>query len=420
MFQSLKSSQISLGFKVFSAGTFLLQMLFLYRYSVLCEHSHRNNLPQPLNLHREGHNPKDTITSALKSDITFVGISYSDTTISNAAIEFLLEAACRYSMESYILLSERDPKFSLDQKIYMLAQHWYLPLTQGGSLRQPHCTNLIHISQTPSQTDMLNLTMSRMTNTGEINLLPKKIRNDTPNNPLDPDNRIAIIKRVREYQRQMIRNTVSNPGRILSKRNDSSFPVIAVLDLDMFAYPRLFQIIQTSEMYIIPSDNLGQTNHVKFHAVCANGLQRSRYWESRPHRNYYDTFSTVLLPNTWLHLESKRSIPRGGLEGENITLAKMSQQEALNWFLREGKKHHSGIFEPVPVRSCFGGLALYGAYVWLHEDCRYDLYNKELDVYRGKQEQHTCEHIVLHECLRRKLSFRIAVQPDLLTLWHLM
>ncbi|KAL3792300.1 hypothetical protein HJC23_006212 [Cyclotella cryptica] len=389
-------------------------------YSNLCERSQHNNVQQSLILHHLTHDAEDTRAGAPNPNITFVGISYSDTSLSEAAIEFLLEAACRYNMESYIVLSERDAKFSLDQKIYMLAQHWYLPLGQGGSLRQPQCANLIHISQTPGHREMLNLTMSRMIKTGEMNLLPTRTRNEAPNNPLDPNNRIAKIKRVREYQRQMLRDITNKQSRIFLKRNDSTVPVIAVLDLDMFAYPRVIQIIQTSETHMIPSDNHGPKNGEKFHAICANGLQRSRYWENRPHRNYYDTFSTVLLPNTWLHLESKRMIPRGGLEGENITLAKMSQQEALNWFLSEGTKNHKGTYEPVPVRSCFGGLALYRADVWLHDDCRYDLYNKDLDVYRGKQEQHTCEHIVLHECLRQQISLRIAVQPDLLTLWHLM
>jgi hypothetical protein len=410
---------MSIGF--LSTGTLLLQILFLFRYSDLCEQSQHNNVRQHLNLHDQSHHARDTETSALNSNITLLGISYSDTTISDAAIEFLLEAACRYNMESYVLLSERDAKFSLDQKVYMLAQHWYLPLAQGGSLRQPQCANLIHISQTPSQTEMLNLTLSRITSAGEANLLPTESGNNAPNNPLDPDNRIAKIKRVREYQRQMIRHILNKPSGKYLKRNDSNCSVVAVLDLDMFSYPRILQIIETADKYIIPYDEHAPKNGAKFHAICANGLQRSRYWEGRPHRNYYDTFSTVLLPNTWLHLESKRMIPRGGLEGENITLAKMSQQEALNWFLSEGAKHnHAGTLEPVPVRSCFGGLALYHAHVWLHEGCRYDLYNKELDVYRGKLEQHTCEHIVLHECLRQKISFRIAVQPDLLTLWHLM
>jgi hypothetical protein len=387
-----------------------LQMMLL----ISTVHSHdQNNVWQPSNLHSRA---KMEGGSGQNSNITFVGVSYSDSTVSDAGINYLLEAACAYSMESYILLSERDNKSSLDKKIYVLAQHWYMNLGQGGSIEQPKCAKLIHIDQAPSQGQLIHETITRMKSTGEEKLLT----GTSPNNPLEPDNRIAKLKRVREYQRQMLRGILDN-RRILHKINGPKHSVIAMLDLDMFGYPPLPQIIDVSEKYIIPSVSATtQSSETKLNAICANGLQRSRFGETRPHRSYYDTFSTVLLPNTWLHRESKRAIPRGGLHGENVTLSKMSQREMLNWFLSEGSRNNKGSYEPVPVRSCFGGLTLYQADTWLHSTCRYDLYNEDYDAYRGKQEQQTCEHIVFHECLRQHDDFKIAVQPDMLTLWHLM
>ena len=94
-------------------------------------------------------------------------------------------------------------------------------------------------------------------------------------------------------------------------------------------------------------------------------------------------------------------------------------------------QHHHHQYEPVPVRSCFNGLTLYRADVWLQPKCRYDIYHKDDNAYLSKRYQHACEHIVFHECLRRVLlekegggssssgeGLNIAVQPDMTTLWH--
>lgn len=343
------------------------------------------------------------------SNITFVGISYSDDTISEAAMKYLLQAACEYQIQSYILISQRTHKTTLDKKLYMFAQHLYMSLAKGGTVRQPLCTELIHINQAPNQEQLINQTKTRMESTGEI----KELLSDTvPNNPLLLDNRIAKIKRVREYQRQMLRNSA------VFKQNDNQ-SVIAILDLDMFDYPKIAKVIEVTEMYMVTTETEPKKETID--VICSNGLQRSRYWEPFPRRNYYDTFATILLPNTWPVLESSRTVPKGLLKGEDVSLSKLSQQDLLDYFLKEGSKSNTDSYEPVPVRSCFGGLTLYKADAFLQPACRYDLYNKNHDVYRGKKEHHTCEHVVLHECLREKYpDFAIAVKPDMITLWHLM
>ena len=146
-------------------------------------------------------------------------------------------------------------------------------------------------------------------------------------------------------------------------------------------------------------------------------------------RRYYDTFSTILLPNSWLHVDREKE--RGSLVGEDVELAKMNQDETLQWILKEGRRLDSDNYQPVPVRSCFNGLTLYRSDIWLEPQCRYDTYHKDDDAYLSKRYQHACEHIVFHECLRRVLlekegsgsggsgeGFSIAVQPDMTTLWH--
>lgn len=348
-------------------------------------------------------------TNVTIPNITLVGISYSDDTVSDAAIQYLMEAACEYLIPSHILLSERTHKTSLEHQIYLLGQHRYMRLAKGGTVRQPKCTNLIHISTAPSQQQLVAETLTRMQSTGEINEL---LSEDAPNNPLDFENRIARIKRVREYQRQMIRDNVS------FKQSNVKQSIIAMIDLDMFDYPPISKVIEVAEKYILASPTSARET---YDAICANGVQRSRWKESFPHRGYYDSFATVLLPNTWPVGEEKRTVPRGLLKGENVTLSKLSVRGLLDYFLKEGSKGSKSNYNPVPVRSCFGGLTLYRADAWLSSHCRYDLYNKSVDVYRGKEEHQTCEHVVLHECLREKYSdFTIALQPDMTTLWHLL
>jgi hypothetical protein len=327
----------------------------------------------------------------------FVGMSSSDKTVSDAAIHFLLEAACLHNMESYILLGKRDPHATLVKKISLFSQHKYMPLGQGAT-HEPKCAKLIHIAVAPNQRELIRQTSNRLMNDRVLSSL--QIAQRTPNSPLDFDNRIAKIKRSREYQRQMIRSMFNEQGYDLMQT------VIAVMDLDMFAYPSIAQVIDTSTRYILPLDHAEGT---QFHAICANGLQGGRFEQSQSNRGYYDTFATVLLSRQWLH--SKQS--------------PMSQDEILNWFMEQGKDKQfdsKPTYHPVSVRSCFGGLTLYRADVWLDSTCRYDRYNKKDAEYIGHKEHHTCEHIVLHECLNEKFGqdFSIAVQPDLLTLWHLI
>ncbi|KAL7505947.1 hypothetical protein ACHAWX_000633 [Stephanocyclus meneghinianus] len=348
-------------------------------------------------------------------NITVVGISYSDETVSDAAIEFLIEAACIHHMASYVLLSKRIPKTTLDKKIFLLSQHKHLPLAKGGTIEQPKCTNLIHIELAPNQNELIRQTEARLKNDGvDLTFLKSVSSEKVPNNPLGYGNRIANIKRVREYQRQLMRGVFYTDNERKSPGMDDSQSVIVVMDLDMFDYPSPSQVIEVSYRYILSSDGDVHEDSTKFNAICANGLQGGKFRQSHPHRGYYDTFATILLPNRWLY--SKR--------------AQMSQGEILDWFLEQGTDRNTtgeSTYHPVPVRSCFGGFTLYRADIWLDSNCRYDRYSEGGVGYIGSKEHHTCEHVVLHECLRGKFggeadatAFSIAVLPDLLTLWHLI
>ncbi|KAL7551554.1 hypothetical protein ACHAWF_014744 [Thalassiosira exigua] len=359
---------------------------------------------------------------------TFLGIASAADRVGDAAIRFLLEASCVHGARAFVLLGEKGGRKTLDRKIRALAHHWHSPrnVRSGVVDSDSDCKSRIGVWTAPSHEELVNITRSHLRSAGELGSDKSKrthwIKNSkgaivqrTTDDPLDPTSRVARIKRSREHQRQ----------RLLQLPDPEEMEVVGVLDLDLFAYPTgVPDVMDVASEYILPSKSAGDRDErTKFHAMCANGVQ----W-SRGKRSYYDTFSTILLPNSWLHRNSDRWTPRGKLEGEDVALAGMTQREALEWFLREGGGFNATPFgaEPVPVRSCFGGFAMYRADVFFDARCRYDAYT-ESDDYVAKGEMHTCEHVAFHECLRRALAggkgsrdqFRIAVKPDLFTLWHL-
>ncbi|KAL9179350.1 hypothetical protein ACHAXT_008640 [Thalassiosira profunda] len=351
--------------------------------------------------------------------IVLVGMAYTDTSISDFALQFLVDAACGYNMPSHLLLEYRDDKSPLDDKIAALTHHWH-PLPRDGKLdRHPACGKLIKVVLSPGKEALLNMTKAYHRQHNPSTLW-KNAR--ARNNPLSTG-RIARIKRAREYQRGLVREMMSNGD---AKRTSA----IAVLDLDLFAYPAPSDLIETIQSYM--SEGSGDKANT-FHAICSNGIlvQKSRTWNGYI-RRYYDTFSTIFLPNSWIHVD--RVVPRGSLVGENVTMAKMNQEKTLSYILSKGRRRQAGEeaeqtprYDPVPMRSCFSGLALYRSDVWLDPQCRYDSFHEGDARYISKKYQHACEHVVFHECLRRTIAekeggdgggFRIAVKPDMTTLWH--
>ena len=155
---------------------------------------------------------------------------------------------------------------------------------------------------------------------------------------------------------------------------------------------------------------------------------------------YYDTYSTILLPNAWLHRDRISSIKRGSTLDNNdhdinYQLSSMDQMQTVQYFIEQGRiqddatQQHSSTtynYKPVPVRSCFNGLTIYRTDVYLNNmECRYDSYSEEDQEYASNHYNHACEHVVLHECLRRQVKksskneeFSIAVLPNMKTLWH--
>jgi len=193
--------------------------------------------------------------------LTIVGMSYRDNTTSDMAINFLVDAACNYGIPSYLLLSDRDSELSLDKKITALAHHYGQSL--DNVVDYPDCMKLIDISLSPSDEDIYKMThQSYINHNSSLETNQQLI-----NNPLDKNNRIARIKRSREYQRQQMYNILksshTNNKDAEWKRNSA----IVVLDLDLLAYPSPSDLIETTRKFIVTPSST-----VSYQAICANGL----------------------------------------------------------------------------------------------------------------------------------------------------
>ena len=204
----------------------------------------------------------DSSTQQPNDILTIVGMSYRDNTTSDMAINYLVEAACNYGIPSYILLSERDDELSLDKKITALAHHYGQSL--DNVVDYPDCMKLINVSLSPSDEDIYKMTRQSYINNKSLLI---ETNQQLINNPLDKDNRIARIKRSREYQRQQMYNILKSSH---SNNNDSEWQrnsAIVVLDLDLLAYPSPSDLIETARRYIVTPPS-----SISYQAICANGL----------------------------------------------------------------------------------------------------------------------------------------------------
>ena len=222
-----------------------------------------------------------------------------------------------------------------------------------------------------------------------------------------PSNRIERIAVVRDAQRQRVRQLWEE-----NRPANASFQkdVVIVADLDLFRLPVTTGVL-TQAKYIAEHDDLD--------VVCAAGVTMA----SRHELWYYDTFATVLLPDTYVH-PLKRRLVKNYYAGEDPNLVRSDNQngsftqgDIMRYFQQQ-----SAATGTARVRSCFGGLAIYRATTWFEESCSYTLNNtKSLERYASAADGRPCEHIAFHTCLQDTESIskaKIAVNPGLLTLWR--
>eukprot|EP01090_Pellita_catalonica_P016297 TRINITY_DN4623_c0_g2_i1.p1 TRINITY_DN4623_c0_g2~~TRINITY_DN4623_c0_g2_i1.p1 ORF type:complete len:448 (+),score=39.03 TRINITY_DN4623_c0_g2_i1:53-1345(+) len=172
---------------------------------------------------------------------------------------------------------------------------------------------------------------------------------------------------------------------------EKKFDVVAVIDFDL---------VQISKPGVLLR-NIHALKTKRFDLVCAHGRGPGDY--------YYDSFATVLQNLTYVHPLYLRNI------------STLMPGEVEIWKPRMTIEHFSDMLmsypdDFYPVKSCFGGLALYNATSFFNKTCSYvdtkflpdnRFYNRELRV---------CEHISLHMCICNR-NHSCAISTKLETFW---
>lgn len=223
--------------------------------------------------------------------------------------------------------------------------------------------------------------------------------------------RVALLATLREEQRARIKEIWSN-----QKSQDETKKVVILIDLDLLELPPVSQVMGLAVNMI-----KNMTNNTTPDVLCAAGAIRT----GNGLDGYYDWFATILLPDTFINPVDRRLVPelRPG-EDETFIMSKDGKDvELFKWLKQQGgeaKADAHGIpsLSPVPVRSCFGGMALYRASTYLDSMCTYTMVDEDLTrKYGDKNEKLPCEHVTFHECLFGQVNATIAIQPDLRTRW---
>ncbi len=125
-------------------------------------------------------------------------------------------------------------------------------------------------------------------------------------------------------------------------------------------------------------------------AVCANGVI------SEQNNRFYDTYAYRTKDYPWGPNDDASTIPYGSYWGEYGDRPYMFELQ-----LKATRKPGDA---PVPVLSCFSGLAVYKG--GLFNSCAYDA------VFDS-------EHILMHKCMREKHKMRMYMLPDLMVTYRL-
>ena len=210
--------------------------------------------------------------------------------------------------------------------------------------------------------------------------------------------RIERMQSVRDFQRKELTE------HFYFDRLDEATIILA--DMDVSELPPVDQVVSNAM-------KMNRREGMNVDVLCSSGKMLNPY-------GYYDIFATILLPDTFVYPVNGRPV-RVARPEEDASLIidnnnNFTAPALLEWFHRQG----GAAANPVPVRSCFGGLAIYRASKWLDDRCSYKDNDPELNAkYYNKYDDAPCEHVVFHNCLRSvDPTVVLAVKPDMHTVWH--
>mmetsp|Transcript_11499 Transcript_11499/g.33887 ORF Transcript_11499/g.33887 Transcript_11499/m.33887 type:complete len:430 (-) Transcript_11499:61-1350(-) len=240
-----------------------------------------------------------------------------------------------------------------------------------------------------------------------------------------PTNRVERIAALRDYQRSLLRPLFRDSSSQDSRTIRDG--VVLVIDLDLGAIPPATSL---------SSQIAAMLYHRHSHdVVCAAGVTMA----SKHDPWYYDTYATVLLPDTYTHPLKRRVVGKYYAE-EDPKLVRSDDQhgnftqgDLMKWLYKRAKEEELNETNAwggmVRVRSCFGGLALYRTAAWFRTQCQYgnDTLANELVRYASKADGRPCEHVVFHHCLRERgivdsggvnnRDVDVAIDPRMYTFW---
>ena len=228
------------------------------------------------------------------------------------------------------------------------------------------------------------------------------------------DRRVQRISHAREFLRSLM----------TKRRQQEPVDVVGIVDFDLLQFPSPSQIIQHSNEMRLGKNDVD--------VLCAAGVLE---WDGK--FGYYDTYATVLLPDTFLKAPHTRVSQQLRPEEDASMIPgsnNFTSMDLLKWLDIQGgdggksESSMSNSLNPVPVRSCFGGLALYQSEPYFDARCSYTMLPQDpilnakyaiLDDEESDDSGEVCEHILFHECLRTQVdtNLSVAIQPDLRPLW---
>lgn len=303
--------------------------------------------------------------------IVLAGLLRDASQISLPSLKFLVDASCQGGMDAHV--------FAASNANDLLRMHDEMRVKLYGA--DADCRGTLFAEQEPEEAGSARVT-----------------------------NRVDRIASLRDAQRLRVANILEDAKDLYEEDGEEEEAVIVVADLDVSFFPTFDNILSNG------LDVARQSRHARtrLDVLCSAGVDVSG--------GYYDVFATVLIPNTFVypvgarmdlapHPEEDQSLIVGNAEG-------FSNTDLLHWFDQMSANQQGG--GPVPVRSCFGGLALYRASRWLDFSCSYSVSGDEdLVRYTNMYDERACEHVVLHECLRRVDPLTsVAVHPGLRPVWH--
>ena len=277
-----------------------------------------------------------------------------------------------------------------------------------------------HIFASKGVEDLQKSYKERSTRNGMENCADFFVEQDEADLVRTYPNRIDRLSHVRDMQRELLESfykahavdVYNSPAAKDSNEFliNKQFEHVIVVDLDLHSTPTPRDVLRAI-----------QDMDGSFDAICANGLTLDG-------KLPYDSYATVLLPDTFLGYflrsdptlmpKEDSSIIDAYIEATTSATGTPFSKWAKSLMSRFSGERES---DPIPVKSCFGGMAIYRTNAWFANECKYTRdYTSDHVRYIAAGTGRVCEHVVFNHCLRNeyKDDFSMAVHRGLVTKYH--